>query len=237
MITCGLAYLWAFIWNPQSILLVLLRFLADFLRALKDGSPNHLLPAALPPCPPVTLETGALFSHFSATLLPFGAFSWWFCCLNGNTGLKCYLVSSAQEMSHVEKIWVLGKSFVLAWVIELLAVSLMLMNQLCIKEDVFHTHKARLTRGVWEANLVFSLQAVVRCQWLGVGGDVTDHHHPSVRQEDHRGSRSTTPPLHHRQWGGRGAVGRQSGKRWWGDTWEESKGTKLSQERGEHLQV
>lgn len=104
----------------------------------------------------------------------------------------------------MEKIRVLGKSFVLVWVIELLAVSLMIMNQRCTKV-VLHTHKTRLTRGVWEANLVLSLQAVGRCHWLGVAGDVTGHHHPSTWPEGPRGSRPTTLPLRHSTIGKEGA--------------------------------
>ena len=91
------------------------------------------------------------------------------------------------------------------------------MNQRCTKEDVFHTQKTRLTRGVWEANLALSLHAVVRCHWLGVGGDVTDHHHPSMRQEDPRGSWSTTPPLHHSTIGNEGAEMQWGGSQGNGD--------------------
>ena len=61
--------------TPKSILRVLLRLLADFLRALKDGSPKpppsqqlYLLVS------PLTLETGVLFSLFSGTLFAFGGF-------------------------------------------------------------------------------------------------------------------------------------------------------------------
>lgn len=55
----------------------------------KMGHPTTSFPAALPPClPPHTSVPHC--SHL-------GAFSRWFCCLKENAGLKCYLVSSAQE--------------------------------------------------------------------------------------------------------------------------------------------
>lgn len=85
------------------------------------------------------------------------------------------------------------------------------MNQRCTKE-VLHTHKTRLTRGVWEANLVLSLQAVGRCHWLGVAGDVTGHHHPSTRPEGPRGSRPTTLPLR------RSTIGKEGAEMQWGDS-------------------
>lgn len=92
-----------------------------------------------------------------------------------------------------------------------------------------HTHKTRLARGVWEANIVLSLQAVGRHHWLGVAGDVTAITIPlrGRRAPEKPAHHSATPPLHHRQGGGRD--GRQPGKWGWGDTREGPKGTKLSQ--------
>lgn len=85
-----------------------------------------------------------------------------------------------------------------------------------------HTHKTRLARGVWEANIVLSLQAVGRHHWLGVAGDVTGHHHPSTRRRPPRKPGPPLyPPLHHRQGGGR--CRRQPGKWGWGDTMRRAK--------------